>query len=660
VAAAVLSAAGLARRVDAAPPIAWVPVVPGSTLADALARVPQAAPPGEATRATIYAARGETQGFAVVVRAPAEADLTRLEVTATALACSSGPCTGKSIPADRVDAYRAIYQRVDYASGDGDQTRPGRTHAKGPPGSGTLADPGNGSLCSKGFFGRPCLIPDGLVPFRRCSDRTAPPCNAGDAGAPNRCAVDGAGCGAGAPSMTVPAGSNQELWIEVRVPRGAERAPAGTYSGSIAVTTNAGTATVPIDLVAWDFEVPISPSFRTAFGNNATSEPRAAYDVEIQELLAKHRVSTTRYGSGTAKTWPQRDYGAVVRRLRGRWGVPNALEVGWSFGVSQGKCVPANSVEYATTSALTSWIREHRLPTSGVLLYAHNGDEIWSTAEHQGPCGGSTYAYLRAAARQVHAVRDAPVSLLSTVNPNPALEPVSGPAGERRVVDIFAVQPFFMFLEPESVARVRSSGSEIWWYAIWLGDAYSPKWQLDYSPVSYRSGFIAESMGISGALISEYWTRTVPGHDNPWASGTALLGNVCDGKVPGAARPNCRTNGDSQFIYTGAQVGGFRAVPHLRLKFFRDGIQDYELLQIAKRLPSWKTDCRSAAFPGETCDAIVRRLGGSDWSDYSTDTRLLQLARVAIGERIAADPGRPRGEAGRAASSDRGGERKGP
>jgi hypothetical protein len=105
-------------------------------------------------------------------------------------------------------------------------------------------------------------------------------------------------------------------------------------------------------------------------------------------------------------------------------------------------------------------------------------------------------------------------------------------------------------------------------------------------------------------------------------------------------------NGDSQWLYTGAQVGLGRwsVVPHLRLKMFRDGIQDYELVRLVKELSGgrrWRGASCGAAFPRQSCEEVVRAVGGRDWSSYSTDSHLLQRARKALGDVIAEAPDRP-------------------
>jgi hypothetical protein len=237
------------------------------------------------------------------------------------------------------------------------------------------------------------------------------------------------------------------------------------------------------------------------------------------------------------------------------------------------------------------------------------------------------------------------VKVLSVVNPISQLAREADGSGARPAVDVFVASPRELFREsprnrgyhgPDTVAQVTSAGSELWTYNIWLQNSWGPKWLLDYSPIAYRLGFVAQALGISGALIAEYWTLA-EATDNPWIRGVLSFS-------PGGDERTGPMNGDSQFIYPGAPVGlGRRPTAHLRLKMFRDGIEDYELIQILKSLRG------GAAYAGGTCPgyatscrAVVEALGGTDYSDYSTDADALQRARKAIGEQVARDPDRPR------------------
>src|SRR5947199_350276 len=55
-------------------------------------------------------------------------------------------------------------------------------------------------------------------------------------------------------NATVSAGQNQPYWIDISVPHGAANSPAGTYTGTISITSNQGNVTIPVALTVWNFE----------------------------------------------------------------------------------------------------------------------------------------------------------------------------------------------------------------------------------------------------------------------------------------------------------------------------------------------------------------------------------------------------------------------
>src|SRR5260370_1017536 len=61
-------------------------------------------------------------------------------------------------------------------------------------------------------------------------------------------------------NASISAGQNQPYWIDISVPHGVTNSPAGTYTGTISITTAQGNATVPVTLTVWNFGLPVQPS----------------------------------------------------------------------------------------------------------------------------------------------------------------------------------------------------------------------------------------------------------------------------------------------------------------------------------------------------------------------------------------------------------------
>src|SRR6202790_5183115 len=221
----VISGSGSGVQQSAAFPV-WV--------MSSLLRVGQADSPGTISSIALSGARGETVDEQVIVQAPA-GGLTNVNMSASAL---EGP-SGATIPASSVTLYREYYLTVTGTANYGGGSNP-------PMGSGTypeplipLNDPETGSaLC-----GSPAMLKA---------------CNA-----------------------TISAGQNQPYWIDISVPRGATNSPTGTYSGTISIISDQGSATIPVTLTVWNFELPVQPSELSLWtlwpansGNTTTTLPQ--------------------------------------------------------------------------------------------------------------------------------------------------------------------------------------------------------------------------------------------------------------------------------------------------------------------------------------------------------------------------------------------------
>src|SRR5882757_2917544 len=204
-------------------------------VAPGLVRVGKTDAPGTASSITLSSARGETVDTQVIVQGPA-AGLTNVNVSASAL---TGP-GGASLPAASFTLYREYYLTVTGTASYGGGSNP-------PLGSGTYPEP--------------------LIPF-----------NDPETGLP----LCGSGAILKACNATVAAGQNQPYWIDISVPHGATNSPSGIYAGSISITADQGSATIPVTLTVWNFELPAQPSelsvwslWPPATGNTVTTLAQA-------------------------------------------------------------------------------------------------------------------------------------------------------------------------------------------------------------------------------------------------------------------------------------------------------------------------------------------------------------------------------------------------
>src|SRR5262249_21557982 len=162
------------------------------------------------TSISLASARGETVDSQVVVAGP----LTNVNVSASAL---TGP-NGATIAASSIVLYREYYISVTGTASYGGGSNP-------PLGS------------------RP--YPQPLIPFNDPETRAA---------------LCGSSASLKACNATVSSGQNQPYWIDISVPHGASNSPTGTYTGTITITADQGSVTVPVTLTVWNFELPVQPS----------------------------------------------------------------------------------------------------------------------------------------------------------------------------------------------------------------------------------------------------------------------------------------------------------------------------------------------------------------------------------------------------------------
>lgn len=359
---------------------------------------------------------------------------------------------------------------------------------------------------------------------------------------------------------TVGAGENQPYWVDVLVPT---KAPAGTYTGTYVVTTDRGWEVEgPITLEVLDFALPAVPQLYTAFLN---SSQRESINRELLRNLLTPAV-------------PLEDLGPLVDDSR-----LNAVNTGFYSGADRDSCEMQPPPPVSDIAAAAA-----RRPQPS-LIYNYTADEI-------GDCSGLT-SRLQEWARNLHA---AGVRQLVTMPPDPALF-TDGAAGAG--VDIWVVLPKDFDGDGIDQMRRAGTGMQLWSYTALAQDNYSPKWLIDFSPANFRilPGFLNHVMGVTGTL---YWRVDNWGDGDPWQTAVYY-----DDTYPG----------DGMLVYPGEQVGlPGGAAPSIRLKWVRDGVEDYAYAQLAQ----------AAGAPSD-----VRRILGSvaqDWRTWSADPGELLRARLEL------------------------------
>lgn len=369
--------------------------------------------------------------------------------------------------------------------------------------------------------------------------------------------------------FNVSAGGNQPVWVDVTVPRSAA---AGQYTGSFWVTSDQGSASGQISLQVWNFSLPQTPALKTAFSF------WSADSLAAEEELLRNRVSPTSVPLGNQST------------LAGSYGLGLGT-VSYFSGANVSTCTmaPAPSVAEFQAAAASN--------QPGLYLFDYSADEVNN-------CPG-LYPYIRQWGYNMH---QAGINNLVTMTPTSALFDDGSGTG-RSAVDIWAMLPVMYDQNPAMVQQALAKGDSAWSYNTLVQDSYSPKWELDFAPMNFRiqPGFISESLGLSGL---EYWR--VDGWDsNPWYS----LDNA--GQYSSSNYP-----GEASLVYPGWTVGINGVAPSMRLKWIRDGIDDYDYVELLKQ-----------AGMGDWALQITRSVG-PDWSNWTRDPNAVAAARQQLGQAL--------------------------
>jgi hypothetical protein len=205
-------------------------------------------------------------------------------------------------------------------------------------------------------------------------------------------------------------------------------------------------------------------------------------------------------------------------------------------------------------------------------------------------------------------MHQAGISNLISMSPTPDLYSDGSGTG-RSAVDIWVLLPLMYNNNKGEVAKVLKKGDAVWSYNTLVQDAYSPKWEIDFDPINFRiqPGFISQSLNLSGLL---YW-RVDKWPSDPW-NNVNNAGTYSSANYPG----------EGMLVYPGQQVGVPGVVASMRLKWLRDGVEDYDYVQILKDLGR------------EDLAMQIARSVGPDWTNWTRDHAKLYAARQQLGEAI--------------------------
>jgi Domain of unknown function (DUF4091) len=387
--------------------------------------------------------------------------------------------------------------------------------------------------------------------------------------------------------------TNQPIWIDVFVER--ETLP-GRYSGTVTVTSDEGKAAVSVTVNVWNFELPLRPSLLSAFNiyNDTSSNPRGFYgdEKQNQELLLRHKIMPVSVDPRYERQFMQQ-YGLSISRVE------------YFQHATYGNCKqpPAPSV-----ADLMSLKAKHQ---PDLPLYLHMGDEISDCP--------NIFPILKQWARNG---REAGLIPLLTAVPLPELRD-DGSGGGRSVADIWVLLPRQFVSNAADVSAALKKGDHVWSYTAIVQDDFSPKWEIDFRPINYRIfGFLNQSAGATGLLYWSVNSWVIGPTNDPWNNMSYIEG--------GKPTPP----GEGWLVYPGAQVGSDSFVPSMRLKWVRKSVEDFEYVEILKKLNR-----------GDWAVGLVKTVA-ADWAHWSQDPEAVESVRRQLGaeiDRISAGQKTPQG-----------------
>jgi hypothetical protein len=379
--------------------------------------------------------------------------------------------------------------------------------------------------------------------------------------------------GSGARYVAVPfnlaASKNQGIWVDVFVPR---TAGAGTYSGTYTVTSNQGNVTGQISLTVWNFTLPLKPYLKTSFqfGHEAPY-------LSSKELL-RNKIS------------PMMGATAYERQLIDNYGL-NTTFLGFLTTADGSNCAMPSPPSVSQIQA--------RLATHQSDLFVHNysADEVTHCT--------NIYETIKQWARNLH---QAGVKQSISIMPVPEMLDDGSGTG-RSAVDIWVLLPKLYDAAGSTIQHVLNKGDEVWSYNTLIQDDYTPKWTIDFSPPQFRlqPGFINQSLNITGLYCwrVDYWQT------DQW-NNVNTVGRFSTANFPG----------EGVLLYPGQDAGIQGTVPSIRLKWIRDGVEDYDYIQLLK-----------AAGKRDWALQVARTVG-PDWTNWTRDPNAIESARQQLGQEL--------------------------
>jgi len=443
--------------------------------------------------------------------------------------------------------------------------------------------------------------------------------------------------------FSVALNTNQPVWIEIYVPA---TAAAGLYSGSATVTATGQTPViVPIELTVWNFTLPSTSTLKSAHsidyhlvpvghGLGTYVAPPSPAHLRLVKLYAKanllHRLTTDYLPAPQAM-------GGTLSNGNINW---SAFDTTFAPVINGTEPLPGGKLPGAKATSYRMSVHSHETDLPFLRdIAAHAKAKGWFdrifqyTLDEPKPTEPAHWTTIRTRANALHHADPEFRSLVTTSIQNATTNNVAG------LIDLYVPTIRFMDNKPYgrepggevpggegTVGNQRSKyPQETWWYQacgshgcgiVGGGEFDSEGYHLDWPAYmidlpalfSRIMEWQAFKYNIQGELY--YDMVYAYGQRDPWVSQYDFAGN-----------------GDGTLYYPGrpSKIGGTTHIPieSIRLKLLREGMEDYEYLNLLKILGE-----------GDYATEQMNRVVTNTYT-WTKDPLLLYDAREKMGIRIA-------------------------
>ncbi|MBR5709532.1 MAG: DUF4091 domain-containing protein [Thermoguttaceae bacterium] len=465
--------------------------------------------------------------------------------------------------------------------------------------------------------------------------------------------------------LTANAGKNCPIWITIYVPAGT---PAGTYKTNVALTLTANgqtqTANVPVTLRVWGFALPKFNTVETAFGfhsNFAWQYHGVKSEADKRVILDKYFKLLSRYRISPYNPVPLDPFNvrfvvdeenpenshAEIDFSKFDPALANAIEKyhftgmilhiqGMGGGTFQQRWEPQIKGFGEDTPQYKAMFK-----SQVVQLQNHFKEKGWLNMCY-------TYWFDEPAEKDYEFVRNGMNRIKRYAPEIPNMiteEPAADEAEKENLGKIDVWCPVTPNYNHELAQPLKDKGARFWTYVCcWPHAPYCTEF-IDHAAVEMRTWLWQTwKYDITGVLVwqTNYWTSNsaFPDPNAPQNPYLAPMSYVTDGALPPGTK-RFWGNGDGRFFYpplscqTPSSEPNFDdPVPSIRFESLREGIEDFEMLQILKsKLAEAKNLAPEQRQKYESLLEVPEEIT-SNWTTFNFSPDAIYQRRAAVAEAI--------------------------